>query len=71
MSLPTRSTKSGRRSVLIGLGGAGAAAALVSLVPASASRAGGDAAAETRSPSASGGYRLSEHVKRYYRSAKV
>jgi hypothetical protein len=61
-----------RRTALAGAGALGAVAAAAALLPgqqpvatqASAAPASGDA-------SASGGYRLTEHIQRYYASARI
>lgn len=62
--------KASRRRMLIGLGTAGAAGALAPLLPLQ-DRAGADPDVARSPPSQGGGYTLSEHVKRYYRTAKI
>ena len=66
-----REDKVPRRSMLAGAGTLGAVAAAATLLP---SREKGDAAKKDAGPLAadrSEGYRLTEHVKRYYRTARV
>ena len=59
-----------RRRLFAGAGAAGAAAAVASLLPATKTPApavapsGTEAAADT-------GYRLTEHVRRYYQTARI
>ena len=62
----TKTTDPARRRLFAG---AGAAAALVAVLP----RQPGPAAVATapESPDQGGGYRLSEHVRRYYQTARV
>ena len=61
-----------RRTMLAGAGAAGALAAAAVALPgspapaASAKAAGAEAPADT-----SAGYRLTEHVKHYYRTARI
>lgn len=59
----------GRRSVLGGAGAAGALAAAVALLPEA--RTDGPAPSAGSKPEQDGGYRLTEHVKRYYASART
>lgn len=59
-----------RRGILVGAGVAGAAAVAVTAIP-QAARAPAAAAAPQTPPEQGGGYRLSEHVMRYYQTAKV
>jgi len=56
-----------RRRFLFSLGGAGAASAAVSSLPAVAAVA----AADEHKDGAQSGYRVTEHVRDYYRTAKV
>lgn len=58
----------GRRAVFAGAGAAGALAAAASLLPDV--REAAAAAAPGAKPEQTGGYRLSEHVKQYYASAR-
>jgi hypothetical protein len=57
-----------RRTVFAGAGAAGALAAAASLLPNA--REAAPAAAPADKAEQSGGYRLSEHVKQYYASAR-
>lgn len=57
-----------RRTVFAGAGAAGALAAAAAVVPAA--REAAVAAAPAEKPEQTGGYRLSEHVKQYYASAR-
>ena len=57
-----------RRTVFVGVGAVGAAAATAALLPG-AVQAPPPVAAAT--PAASRGYQLTEHVQRYYQTAKV
>ncbi len=59
----------GRRTVFAGAGAAGALAAAASLLPDT--RDATPPAAPGAKPEQTGGYRLSEHVKRYYASART
>lgn len=60
-----------RRSVLVGAGAVGALAGAAALLP-SPPRAGGAAAELTaQAPQATRGYQLTEHVLRYYQTARV
>ncbi|TXC65593.1 formate dehydrogenase [Piscinibacter aquaticus] len=57
-----------RRTVFAGAGAVGALAAAAAVVPAA--REATVAAAPADKPEQAGGYRLSEHVKQYYASAR-
>ena len=57
----------GRRNFLLALG-AGSAATAAAVIGKSAAVVPSDGAAETR---AAKGYRLSKHVRTYYRTAKI
>lgn len=57
-----------RRTVFAGAGAAGALAVAASVLPNA--RDAAPAAAPADKPAESGGYRLSEHVKQYYASAR-
>ena len=57
-----------RRTVFAGAGAVGALAAAAAVVPAA--RETTVAAAPADKPEQTGGYRLSEHVKQYYASAR-
>jgi hypothetical protein len=61
-----------RRTALAGVGALGAVATAAALLPgrqAAAPQAAGTAAATDAD--AAGGYRLTEHIKRYYASARI
>lgn len=60
-----------RRNLVAGAGAAGAAAAAVALLPLQQQGAAPVLAAETIADKAAEGYRLSEHVQRYYQTARV
>src|SRR4051794_37904586 len=62
-------TNAKRRGFLLALGAAGAGAA--ALAPRSITRVAPTAETTDGGASSGEGYRLSEHVKRYYRSAKT
>ncbi len=72
MSQPSRPSSS-RRRALAGAGTVGALAAVAAVLPGAptAGRTGGDTAATPSAPLEGGGYQLSEHVQRYYRTARV
>ena len=59
-----------RRTVLAGAGGVGALAAAAALLPQAVPTAAVDPAAKPEGSSAAG-YRLTEHVKRYYETARI
>lgn len=59
-----------RRNLVAGAGAAGAAAAAVALLPLQQAAAP-VAVAEAAADKAAEGYRLSEHVQRYYQTARV
>jgi hypothetical protein len=68
-----RSEKPGRRKMLAGAGSVGALAAAATLLPGR-EQADADAApkdAERLAADSSEGYRLTEHVKQYYRTTRV
>ncbi len=57
-----------RRTVFAGVGAAGAVATVAAVLPGAAQKA---APADAASPPDKGGYQLTEHVQRYYQTAKV
>jgi hypothetical protein len=61
-----------RRAVMAGAGAVGALAAVAAVLPA-VHQASADAqgAAEKPLPDTAAGYRLTEHVKRYYASTRI
>lgn len=60
-----------RRNLVAGAGAAGAAAAAVALLPLQPQAVATGAAGEAVADKAAEGYRLSEHVQRYYQTARV
>ncbi len=62
-------SKLSRRHVFAGAGTVGALAAAAAVLPLAQDAAPVDD--DKRAAEPSGGYRLSEHVQRYYRTAKV
>jgi hypothetical protein len=62
----------GRRTLLSGAGTVGALAAAATVLPLTQQQAPADAQAQGAQPLDSGeGYRLTEHIKRYYRSTRI
>jgi hypothetical protein len=59
----------GRRSLFAGVGVAGAAAAVATLAPAI--KPSEQSLAKAASPEATGGYQLTDHVKRYYETTRI
>ena len=57
--------------MVAGVGTAGALAAAAAVIPASRQPAAEAAKAVPAAPSDEGGYRLSEHVRRYYQTTRV
>lgn len=57
-----------RRTVFAGAGAAGAAVAAAAVLPGVVHKSAPAVLAE---PQAAGGYQLTEHVRRYYQTAKV
>jgi hypothetical protein len=65
-------SKLSRRTLFAGVGTAGAVAATVALLPRVAQQSENDAGPESKqAPEKGGGYRLTEHVKRYYKSTLI
>ena len=62
--------KSSRRSLFAGVATVGAVAAVTSVLPKVVAPAT-PAAAELPKPKRGGGYTLSEHVQRYYKTTRV
>ena len=60
-----------RRTVFAGAGAAGALAAAAALLPGATKAPAQTAAAALPEPAEGTGYRLTEHVKRYYATARV
>lgn len=67
---PTSSGRLSRRTLFAGAGTVGALAAAASLVPAAREAVPGPVALPDP-PERGGGYSLSEHVKRYYRTTRL
>lgn len=66
----TRQPALSRRTVFAGVGVAGAAAAAATVLPGAVRNAAPAAAAAAPQPAGSG-YQLTDHVKRYYQTARV
>ncbi|RYY68447.1 MAG: formate dehydrogenase [Comamonadaceae bacterium] len=64
-------SKLSRRTLFAGAGTAGALAAAASLVPGAREAAAEAAALPQPAPERGGGYALSEHVKRYYKTTRL
>jgi hypothetical protein len=62
--------KLSRRTLFAGAGTAGAVAAVASMVPAAKSVAPVEAQPRV-APAKGGGYHLSEHVKRYFKTTQI
>ncbi len=58
-----------RRRVFAGAGAVGALAAAAAVLPLA--KSGGPVAASAKSAPTEGGYQLTEHVQRYYQTARV
>jgi hypothetical protein len=65
------SSRLSRRTLFAGAGTAGALAAAASLLPAAREAADIAPALPKEPPERGGGYALSEHVKRYYRTTRI
>lgn len=68
-SLPKDSPTLSRRRMFAGAGGVGALAAVAAVLPMSKTEA--PAAVVVQADTNEGGYQLTEHVKRYYQTARV
>lgn len=68
--MPSTRFKLSRRTLFAGAGSAGALAAAVSVMP-SLESVPQETAQRQDKPKRGGGYALSEHVKRYYKTALV
>ena len=70
--MPDSKQKLDRRVVLAGAGGVGALALAAAVLPAGNAPGAVPAAAATKPlPDTAAGYRLTEHVQRYYKTARV
>ena len=61
----------GRRAVLAGVGTVGALTATVALLPTAEQTSANPAVPLKPEPEGAAGYRLTEHVKRYYQTTRV
>ncbi|KQP45125.1 hypothetical protein [Pseudorhodoferax sp. Leaf274] len=71
---PSRDTRQhalSRRTVFAGAGVAGAAATAAAVLPGVARQASPAPSVPSTTPPATSGYQLTEHVKRYYQTARV
>ena len=71
MNRPAAHNKLSRRVLFAGAGTAGAVAALATVLPAARQPQAEVTPAPREAPEGGGGYALTEHVKRYYRTAGV
>ena len=67
----SQATKPSRRGFMLGAAVAGAATAAVATLPKTPAPDPAVTEAEPPKPEAGGGYRVTEHVKRYYKSTLV
>jgi len=63
--------KLSRRTLFAGAGTAGAVATVASLMPAAVPPAASVAQEPKSAPAKGGGYQLTEHVKRYYKTTLI
>jgi len=63
--------KLSRRTLFAGAGAVGAAATVASLMPASQPAQTAEQQQDRPAPTKGGGYHLSEHVKRYFKTAQI
>jgi hypothetical protein len=68
---PASSSRVSRRTLFAGAGTVGALAAAASLLPAAREATDLAPALPKEPPERGGGYALSEHVKRYYRTTRL
>ncbi len=68
--MSSSTSKVSRRTLFFGAGTSGAVAATVGLLPTAQTVAQSPAAPKVK-PERGGGYELSEHVKQYYKTARV
>lgn len=70
--MPERDNKLARRTMLAGAGTGGALAAAAVLLPRGEPKpAAATAAPRSAATDDAGGYRLTEHIRKYYRAARV
>ena len=68
---PSTTAKHSRRSLFAGAATVGAVAAVACVLPTAVSSGAARAAAPLPKPERGGGYTLSEHVQRYYKTTRV
>ncbi len=71
MSTPLKTLASRRRVLFAGAGSAGALAVLAGALPPTRESASAESGGEAGASDDARGYRLTPHVLRYYRTAKV
>ena len=69
--MPDSQTKPSRRGFFFGAAATGAAVAAVSALPRGVATPASDVQLLPPAPEKGGGYSLSEHVKRYYRTTHI
>ncbi|MBA2964711.1 MULTISPECIES: formate dehydrogenase [Ramlibacter] len=69
--VPSSDSKLSRRTLFAGAGTVGALAAAVSLVPGAQEAVESASVPAKPAPERGGGYVLSEHVKRYYKTTRL
>ena len=69
--MPDSHTKPSRRGFFFGVAATGAAVAVVSALPRSGATLASDVQQLPPAPEKGGGYSLSEHVKRYYKTTRI
>ena len=67
----SQTAKQSRRSLFAGAATVGAVAAATAMLPTSAPVVSAEATPAPPKPERGGGYSLSEHVQRYYRTTRV
>ncbi len=69
--MSSQSPRLSRRTLFAGAGTAGALAVAATALPGAKSAAPLNAAAQMPKPERGGGYVMSEHIKRYYKTTQV
>lgn len=69
--MPSSPSKLSRRTLFAGAGTVGALAAAVSVIPGVTAVTQASAPTPQAKPERGGGYALSDHVKHYYKTARV
>ena len=69
--MPQTTSKLSRRTLFAGAGTVGALATAATLLPGAREAASQAVTPPKQPPARGGGYELSEHVKRYYRTTRV